>query len=190
MPILDPVVGVDGTGDKHQTAGFLADPPLEQVDPRVASGRIGIQIEPIGIEGHDRVVLRQFLHRGRKMIQNRMRVLRNRSVGRLQNHIHDRIVIAAQLIAEKLVLARRTARQEQHAILAIDDFHVGVAHQVGGLLLRIAIAGRELDPQLDRAPPRLLDPGELEFDSLFLAVGGEDDRLSALDAPSSPDASG
>ena len=112
-----------------------------------------------------------------------MGVLRHRAVGRLQDHIDNRIAIAAQLIAEKLIFASRAAGQEQHAILAVDDFDIGLTHQIARQLLSAALAGGELHAKLQRAAARLLNAAQLELDPLLLSAAGKDDRLLPLGIP-------
>ena len=74
---LDPIVGVNRPGDEHQPARFLGHPALQEIDRFVVGGFVGIELLPIRIEGDDRVVLRQLLHRIGEMVENLVAVLRD-----------------------------------------------------------------------------------------------------------------
>ena len=140
---------------------------------------IGVELAPVGVEGYDRVVLRQLLHRVREGFQDFVGVLRNSLGGRLQQHVDDHVaavfgdLAAAEHVAKELIFARRAAGEQEDAALAVDDFDIGLALVVAGVL----VFGDRLDSQADHAATGGVEGRQLEADRHGGGIGAEGDLL-------------
>ena len=118
-----------------------------------------------------------------EVVENLVRVLRDAGRGGLQQHVDDRVVVAAQLVAEELIFARRTAGDQQHAILAIDDFDVGSCASWSELSAAISRWFGSLTRICNVRRPGSLMPGNSNFTrSLWPSVGSVT-ALLAFDVP-------
>src|SRR6185437_4642080 len=160
---------VNRSGNRDQTARLVADPALDKFLLRRR------QHAPIGIESHDRIVGEQLLAGFGKLLQDRVGVLRDALGAGLQQHVDDHVLVAAQLVAQELVLARGTAREQQDLGFAIDDFDVDFLL----IVALVAILRRRPDFQTQRAAADLVGD-QFELDRHDLAVAAQNNLLYAL----------
>jgi len=165
-----PLRRVDRAGDDDQPAGLVGHPLFEVLDLQQ------VQQSPIGIESHDAIVLKQILRGFRKLEQQLVRFLRDALHPRLQPDVRGDVLVAIQHVPQELVLAGRTARDQQHACFAIHDFDVRCLEVVA----RIAVGRGVLDRQLIRAAADFVRR-DLELDGHNLAFAAQFHAVLLLD---------
>ena len=166
-PTIGAFAGVDRPGHDDQPAALLSDPFFQQLD------LAGLQQFPIGVEGHDAIVIEHFPPRGGEVVENLLRLLRHAGLARLQQHVDRRVAIAVKLVAEELVFPHRPVGQQQDVGLAIDDFDVGLADVVG----RVGVALGRFDLQAQGAAAGGAGH-EIELHRQHFAVAAEGDLLA------------
>ncbi len=156
-------------GHDDQTATLFGHPTFQQIDLH------RIEQLPVGVYGHDAIVLEHFQGRGREVRENLIGFLRHTRSPALEQHVDGRRTIAKQHGAKEAVIPRGSAGEQQHAVLAIDNFHVDLAKVVFGVT--VSIGSREAEAQC--AAARLVGR-QLELDRQHLAVGAEGDSSALL----------
>ena len=63
-PAADWLTGMDRTGDRDQAASLFGYPGIQQID------LAGVELAPVGIEGHQAIVDVHLLPRGGELIEN------------------------------------------------------------------------------------------------------------------------
>ncbi len=106
-----------GAGDDDQPAGLLGHEAIEQFDLQF------VQLQPVEVEGHDAVVLKQFVGQFREIEQHVVRFLRHAGRAGLEQHVERHVAVAKQLVTQEPELAHRATGQQQHLGFALDDGH-------------------------------------------------------------------
>ena len=125
MGVGDPRVHENRTGHEDEAARLPRHPALE------SALRRRIEQPPVEVEGHDHVVLRQFLGRGRKGRQDSAGVLRAALAGSAQDDVDRHALVAFEHVPHELVFATRAASQEQHLRDPVDHLDLGHLPVVG-----------------------------------------------------------
>ena len=145
---------------------FFGDPFFDELDLG------GVEFCPIGVERDDAIVLVEFLGRAREVVEDCVGVLRDAGLSGLQEDVDDHRGVAMKLVAKELVVAHRTAGEEQDASFAVDDFDFRFALVVAG----VAVIRRRFDAKLEDERARLAW-FEVEGDGHHFAIGAQRDVL-------------